>query len=229
VRSRNIKPGFFKNEELAEIPFEARLLFIGLWAMADREGRLEDRPKKLKAEIFPFDNINMEKLLDVITLRGFTLRYEIDGKRYVQIINFKKHQNPHPHEAKSEIPPMSLQAVKCHLPAVLIPDVLIPDVRNPDTTGPLHGAARIKEIEGWFEKIWEEYPQKGRVGKKAALRHFCSSVKTIEDAKRCARSLERYLESKRVKEGYVQNGSTWFNDWQSWENYTEVKDGTVNS
>ena len=46
ARSRNIKPSFFMNEDIIELPYEARLLFIGLWTLADREGRLENRPKK---------------------------------------------------------------------------------------------------------------------------------------------------------------------------------------
>ena len=45
MRARNIKPGFFKNDALAELDFAGRLLFIGLWGIADRAGRLEDRPK----------------------------------------------------------------------------------------------------------------------------------------------------------------------------------------
>lgn len=90
------------------------------------------------------------------------------------------------------------------------------------------GTGETKLME-WFEKLWPEYPQKGRMGKKLAFRYFASSVKTLEDAKRCARSMERYLESKRVKEGFIQNATTWFNNWQDWENYTEAKDGTVNS
>ena len=36
ARSRNIKPGFFSNDELVELPFEARLLFIGLWTIPGR-------------------------------------------------------------------------------------------------------------------------------------------------------------------------------------------------
>ena len=40
ARARNIKPGFFRNADLAELTFEARLLFIGLWTLADSEGRL---------------------------------------------------------------------------------------------------------------------------------------------------------------------------------------------
>ena len=38
MRARNLKPGFFKNETLAEIEPLGRLLFQGLWCMADREG-----------------------------------------------------------------------------------------------------------------------------------------------------------------------------------------------
>ena len=32
ARARNIKPGFFTNDELVELPFATRLLFIGLCA-----------------------------------------------------------------------------------------------------------------------------------------------------------------------------------------------------
>ena len=63
MRARNIKPGFFKNDTLAELDFAGRLLFIGLWGLADREGRLEDRPKKIKAEIFPYDDVAVDSFL----------------------------------------------------------------------------------------------------------------------------------------------------------------------
>ena len=53
MRARNIKPGFFKNDTLAELDFAGRLLFIGLWGIADRAGRLEDRPKKSRRRYFP--------------------------------------------------------------------------------------------------------------------------------------------------------------------------------
>ena len=64
ARARNIKPGFFKNEELAECSLAARLCFPGLWLLADREGRLEDRPKRIKGELFPFDTFEVGPLLD---------------------------------------------------------------------------------------------------------------------------------------------------------------------
>lgn len=114
-RARNIKPSFFKNEILIELPFEARLLFIGLWTLADREGRLEDRPKRIKMEIFPADNIDVNLSLQQLHDAGFIKRYALapdehqsstvqKNNSYIQILKFKKHQHPHVNEAASIIP-----------------------------------------------------------------------------------------------------------------------------
>lgn len=103
-RARNIKPAFFKNEILIELPFEARLLFIGLWTLADREGRLEDRPKRIKMEIFPADNLDIESLLRLLHDAKFIIRYAAEGSGYIQIMNFTKHQMPHHKEISSAIP-----------------------------------------------------------------------------------------------------------------------------
>lgn len=92
ARIRTIKPSFFKNEELAELTLASRLLFIGLWTQGDSEGRLEDRPKRLKAEIFPYDSINIEELLSKLQSAGFIHRYEFGDLKLIQINNFLKHQ-----------------------------------------------------------------------------------------------------------------------------------------
>ncbi|MEB3881297.1 hypothetical protein ODJ72_22395, partial [Pseudomonas guariconensis] len=104
ARSRNIKPGFFSNEHLAELDFATRLLFIGLWTEADREGRLEDRPRRLKMALFPADNVDLDRMLDDLDHLGFIKRYAVGDVKAIQIINWSKHQNPHVKEAKSTIP-----------------------------------------------------------------------------------------------------------------------------
>lgn len=104
ARSRNIKPGFFKNEDLAEISPVGRLFFAGLWLIADREGRLQDRPRRLWAELMPYDPYEGEEVIQKLEEFGFILRYEADGGRYIQIVNFAKHQAPHYKEVASTIP-----------------------------------------------------------------------------------------------------------------------------
>ena len=142
MRSRNVKPRFLSNADLLELPCEARLLFLGLWMMADREGRLEDRPKQIKIDVFPGDNFDVDDLLTRLAASGMVLRYQVDGGRYLQVVNFLKHQNPHRDERASLIPPPSghsTSTVQTPCPPDgdtiqngLIPDSLIPDSRFPD-------------------------------------------------------------------------------------------------
>jgi uncharacterized protein YlbG (UPF0298 family) len=105
ARARNIKPGFYTNEDLAECSVWARYIFPGLWMMADREGRLEYRPKKIKGELLRFDEQAAEPLLEELQRWGFIEIYEVSGRKFIQILTFSKHQNPHHREAESELPP----------------------------------------------------------------------------------------------------------------------------
>lgn len=107
ARARNIKPGFFDNEILGDLPPLTRLLFIGLWCIADREGRLEDKPRKIKKMLLGYDDVNadgVDNMLQALHDNGFIFRYKIETEEYIQVINFTKHQNPHIKEKGSEIP-----------------------------------------------------------------------------------------------------------------------------
>ncbi len=104
ARQRMIKPEFFLHDELAELSPLHRLLFIGLWTLADREGRLEDRPKRIKVEVLPWDDVDVEEALADLDAGGFIHRYETEGRRYICLPSFLRHQRPHPKEAPSTIP-----------------------------------------------------------------------------------------------------------------------------
>lgn len=104
ARTRILHPGFFQNEVLAELSPLARLLFAGLWTLADREGRLEDRPRRIKAALLPWDDCDAHDLLASLHAREFIDRYEVDGEAYIQIRKFDKYQKPHLRETESLIP-----------------------------------------------------------------------------------------------------------------------------
>lgn len=108
ARARNIKPALFKNEILGVADPIYTLLFSGLWLLADREGRLEDRPLRIKAELFPYrEGLDMPAMLGWLHDSGFIYRYSFGVNRYIEIANFTKHQNPHKNEVASEIPSVS--------------------------------------------------------------------------------------------------------------------------
>lgn len=105
ARSRNIKPALFNNEILGVSDPLYTLLFQALWLIADRDGRLEDRPLRIKVEAFPYrENINVDAMLQWLTEKGFIIRYAYGENRYIQVVNFAKHQNPHKNEKESLIP-----------------------------------------------------------------------------------------------------------------------------
>ena len=105
ARARNIKPGFFKNEILGVADPLYSLLFEGLWVLADRSGRLEDRPLRIKGEVFPYrDGLNVDAMLNWLESNGFIRRYTAQGKKCILVLEFVKHQNPHKNETESELP-----------------------------------------------------------------------------------------------------------------------------
>lgn len=180
ARSRNIKPGFFMNEKLVELPFEARLMFIGLWTLADREGRLEDRPLRIKMSLFPADNVNADELLDMLHDSGFIQRYEVEDRAYIEVTAFKKHQNPHVKEAASVIPApdghdaSTGQAPDEHEASPADPLNLIPDSLSPDSSGGREEdyPSKPNVHEQRFDQFWQAYPKKQNKGtaRKAWLR-----------------------------------------------------------
>lgn len=105
ARIRSIKPAFFTSEDTCGVSPLARLLFLGLLTEADRAGRLEDRPRQLKRRLLPDDDCDVDALLWELQERGVIRRYSGAGEWHVvQIVNFEKHQKPHPKEAATTLP-----------------------------------------------------------------------------------------------------------------------------
>jgi hypothetical protein len=104
ARARNIKPGFFESEQVGTASPGARLLFIALWQLADREGRMEERTMQIKAYAFRYDAITTEAVagwLAELEAAKLIDRYESDGQKLIEILNFAKHQRPHQKEPQS--------------------------------------------------------------------------------------------------------------------------------
>ena len=104
ARTRSLKPSFFANDVLAECEPMARLLFAGLWTLADRDGRLEYRPKRIKGLLFPYDNVDIEPLVEQLAARGFVQVYNAAGVCVLNIPTFGEHQRCHPDERAEGLP-----------------------------------------------------------------------------------------------------------------------------
>ncbi|HEX7852076.1 MAG TPA: hypothetical protein VF503_00085 [Sphingobium sp.] len=94
ARIRSIHPGFFTDEELVCVSMAARLLFLGLGVEADDKGVFEWKPLTIKMKIFPADNLDVDTVLAELEHANAIRKYEIDGRRYGAIRNFRKFQRP---------------------------------------------------------------------------------------------------------------------------------------
>lgn len=110
ARIRTVKPEFWVSEQVAECSSSARLTFIGLWNFCDDQGVHPAKPKTLKAELYPMDDITASEvetwvgeLLRAGLLAEFTASE--DGERYWQVTGWNKHQKIDRPSCKHPAPP----------------------------------------------------------------------------------------------------------------------------
>ncbi len=215
MRARNIKPGFFKNEILGAMQPTTRLLFAGLWCCADRNGRMDDRPARIKVEVLPYDDCDVDVLLGDLAQEGFIKRYSLNGNKYIEITNFLKHQHPHIKESDGIILSpdkhrMNTKRTPC-TSGVKTPDSLIPDSLIPDSL----------YMES-FEVFWKEYPKK--IGKGYAKKIW-EKIKP-DDAllKVILGKIAEFKNSEQWKKDqgqFIPHPATWLNQGR-WEDEIQV-------
>lgn len=152
-RIRSLKIGFFTNELLCELSPWHRLLFAGLWLLADREGRLEDRPRRIKATLFPYDEMDVDRLLTELAEKGFVVRYTADGAgadgaRYLAIPTFAEHQRPKTDEYPSAYPAPSLM-----IPRNYARTPLVDRDRDRDVETETEGESQL-DGPGALQRVW---------------------------------------------------------------------------
>lgn len=101
-RIRNIKPDFFRHEELQSLGPTTMLVFIGLWTQADKAGNFQWKLSQIRLDILPFVEYDLKTSLEQLVKSGFIAPYVgDDGKPYGHIFNFTSHQRFSGSEAKA--------------------------------------------------------------------------------------------------------------------------------
>ena len=91
-RKRIIDPEFWLDNEISKLTYKNRLLYIGLWTLADDFGILENDLNKIRASVFPYSNCKIDKeMAELIRLKKLE-EYEVEGKKYFWVKNFLKYQ-----------------------------------------------------------------------------------------------------------------------------------------
>lgn len=77
-----------------------------------------------------------------------------------------------------------------------------------------------------FESLWLQYPPDNRRDKakcKVIYERYCTSQQKEEQF---IDAFKNYTQSKKFKEGFVQNSIVWFRDWQTWIDFQKFSGKT---
>lgn len=111
ARIRTVKPELWTDEKVVELDYADRLLFIGLWNFVDDQGFIDYRPKRIKMQVFPADDVDVAAALQRLREVGLVDFYALANSHEPSVVlvrNWEKHQrvsNP----AKPRYTPSDLQ------------------------------------------------------------------------------------------------------------------------
>lgn len=95
ARIRSIKPSFWEDELVGAMPAMTRLTFVGLFSLADDEGRMRSAPAFVRSQLFMYDDATTTADVEAALLalhNAGRIRLYGNGQRYLEVVNFAKHQ-----------------------------------------------------------------------------------------------------------------------------------------
>ena len=211
MRIRSIKPEFWRSEDIAKLDWHDRLLFIGLWSYVDDNGVGRDNAAIITAELFALDgeftegSLSPHDILSESSVRvqtglsrlhnaGLIERYRANGKRYLHVKTWERHQKINrPSPGRYPLPDDN---------SVEIHDILSESSVSPhnilsagtgeqgnrgswekDSCSSVAADATPSERESInddFAAWWERYPRK--VGKGHAMKAYRAARRTTDHA-----------------------------------------------
>lgn len=96
ARKRMIDPSMWINEDFGTLSTLAKLVFIGLFSIADDEGRGKASPAYIKAVLFPYNDdlriADVEKALLEISSKMSVIFYSCDENKYYTLTSWNRWQ-----------------------------------------------------------------------------------------------------------------------------------------
>lgn len=222
MRIRSIKPEFWSSDDIAELEWDDRLLFIGLWSYVADSGVGRDNPKLITADLFPLEDDPIETLATVsrglarLSEAGLITRYEVKGKRYLHINEWTAHQRIDK-PTRSPFPPPTCE------------DAVIVEPSRPARESSRYGArdlgnegARERGSKGSssdksdqtdylarFDEFWDAYDNK--LGRKKCEPAFAEAIKAGNDPALLISAAGYYVAWCQRNQVFQKNPLTWLN------------------
>ncbi|MFE3059091.1 hypothetical protein [Nocardia sp. NPDC059239] len=259
MRIRSIKPEFWRSDDIDALDWHHRLVFIGLWSYVDDNGVGLDKLASICADLFasdmerdPSETLNrVSTALNLFVERGLIQRYSVDGKAFLFITGWSKHQRVvNPNNPRYPVPTSENAVTREGLTTSSREsnETLAPgtgEQRNrgeessptenscstaapPNVTPPARGSgakARTKPGDPrGFADFWAAYPR--RTARGAAVKAYAKAIKTTDPAVLLA-AARRYAEDPNRNAEFTCHAATWLNQ-ERWSDEPLPTRGTGN-
>lgn len=94
ARIRSVHPGLFTDEAFVSLSSDAQIFLVGLWTECDDQGVFEWKPVTLRMRLRPAKDGPIDAILSELEVAKTIARYELDGRQYGAVRNFRKYQRP---------------------------------------------------------------------------------------------------------------------------------------
>ena len=105
--NRIIKESICTSEDIDRLTEFQEIFFYRLMVNCDDFGRFDARPKILKSRLFPLRDVPEERIIDAVKAlksAGLITVYYVDGKPYLHMNTWEKHQQKRAHNSKYPSP-----------------------------------------------------------------------------------------------------------------------------
>lgn len=107
-RIRTIKPSFWADPSVTDMPWDARLFLIGLISLADDRGRFIATQSTITGYLFPHEDVppsKFKRLMKIVEGSGIVQFYEVEGRAYGLFPKWASHQKiSHPQPSTVPVP-----------------------------------------------------------------------------------------------------------------------------
>jgi hypothetical protein len=211
---------------MAKLDARLERTFVRLWTHCDDEGRCEDRPKIIKAAIYPEHDNQTPEVIDqelaALAADQLIVRYEVAGRAYIQVTSWDEYQHPQKPRPSDYPKPPRLVRDTDDSPPVQVPNGYASGVGSGEGEGIGEGDKSSPETQDddAFESFWSRYPSQPN-GKKPERKKAAAEWKRLSSPLReLALNAVDHYRADCDAGGYAKHAFRWlrdrtFEDWQT--------------
>ena len=220
--NRIIKESVCTSDTLDELSWFEEVVFYRLLVNCDDYGRMDGRAAIVKSRLFPLKSNVTERsiteALNKLSIVGLVTMYEYDGRPYLQLVTWERHQSIRAKKSKYPSPESGVKTSASNRMQVQANAPVIQSNPNPiQSESESNTRTRENTPKEGFEQFWTVYPK--QYGKPEAMREWIALSPDTALCSKIITTVERQCQSKDWQQEngkYIPNPAKYLRE-RRWE------------